>query len=81
MRAHCANGISAHRSLRDETVVIYIYLWQNYYSLLSPHISHSRFRKRRKGTSLLVSPYLSNKSFGKILRETGQQSTSALELN
>ena len=52
MAAHGANGISAHRSLRDETVVIYIYLWQNYYSLLSPHISHSRFRKRRKGTSL-----------------------------
>ena len=54
MRAHGANGISAHRSLRDETVVmiIIIHLWQNYYSLQPVHISHSRFRKRRKGTSL-----------------------------
>ena len=48
MRAHCANGILAHRSLRDETVVIYISL-ENYYSLQTAPISHSRFQERRKG--------------------------------
>ena len=52
VRAHCANGISAHRSLRDETVVINISLAEVYYSLQTALISHSRFQERQKGTSL-----------------------------
>ena len=49
VRAHCANGISAHRSLRDEIVVINISLAKVYYSLQTAPISHSRFQERRKG--------------------------------
>ena len=29
-----------------------MYLWQNFYPFQSAHTEHSRFRKKRKGTSL-----------------------------
>ena len=84
MRAHCANGISAHRSLRDETVVIYIYisLAKLSFTSISSHKSFPFSKKAKRNKSLsIVRLYLSINSFGKIPREIDHQSTPAfLEL-
>ena len=65
--------------MHEATAIIYM---AKFYPLQSAHIEHSRFQKRRKGTSLQLSFHLSDRSFGKIPSKVGQQSISAfIELN
>ena len=54
VRAHCANGISAHRSLRDETVVINISLAK---VLFTSNCSHKSFPFSREAKKEQVSKY------------------------
>ena len=48
-----AHGPVAYQpiSLRDETAAMYVSL-AKFYPFQSAHVGHSRFRKKRKGTSL-----------------------------
>ena len=78
-------GLEAHGPVAYQPIYLFAtrvqqntYLWKNFYPFQSAHTEHSRFRKKRKGTSISLSFHFSNRSFGKIPSKVRQhQSISA----